>query len=539
MATILQRVKQLFTGDPEKARLRNQLREAGGRIREMRAKVDAAQTTDDNKRHWANADGLGPNAALDTGTRTRARNRSRYETLNNGYCRGLVRSLSYDLVGTAPRLQLTIPSADGSDNSASAKTVERNFARWARADRFGRKLRVMGKSDARDGDGLAILDTNPNLRHPVKLSVRLMESEQLDTPPDKLFDTSVVDGIKFDASWQPIEYYFLASHPGEGKAFRSTSIGFVTIKANRVLHIYEQDRASQARGLPRITAGLPLFAQLRRFTLATLTAAEFAAMLAGVMKSNLPVPDEESPAVESWDLFELVRGALLTLPSGYDASQFKPEQPTTTYPEFKRELLNEAGRGPGSPLNVVTGNSSGYNFSSGRLDHLPYQRSIRIDREDLRDLVLDPTFLAWCEEALLVGQIPDGLPPIEEWSWTWNYDGFDSIDQNKDATADDVRLKNGTQTYHETYAAYGQDWEEQFEQRAREMKRAKELGLPWPVPAGPAAAPADAADKPADNGDERDQADDEEVSAPPPARHPPKPSRNGWHRNGQHAGGVP
>jgi hypothetical protein len=53
-----------------------------------RARVDAATTTDENRRHWANADGLGPNAAFDPLTRAKVRNRGRYETLNNSYCRG-------------------------------------------------------------------------------------------------------------------------------------------------------------------------------------------------------------------------------------------------------------------------------------------------------------------------------------------------------------------------------------------------------------------------------------------------------------------
>jgi capsid protein len=170
---------------------------------------------------------------------------------------------------------------------------------------------------------------------------------------------------------------------------------FITVPARQVLHWFECDRPGQMRGIPKITASLPLFSQLRRFTLATLTAAEFAAMLAGVMKTNLPAANGAAASIDRWELVELVRGALVTLPEQWDAQQFEPRQPTANYGDFKRELLNEAGRGPGAPLNVVTGNSSGYNFSSGRLDHLPYQRGIRIDRDDLRTIVLDPTFIAW------------------------------------------------------------------------------------------------------------------------------------------------
>jgi capsid protein len=60
------------------------------------------------------------------------------------------------------------------------------------------------------------------------------------------------------------------------------------VPARLVLHWFTPDRFGQLRGIPEITPALPLFAQLRRYTLATLTAAEIAAMLAGVMQTNLP-----------------------------------------------------------------------------------------------------------------------------------------------------------------------------------------------------------------------------------------------------------
>ena len=41
------------------------------------------------------------------------------------------------------------------------------------------------------------------------------------------------------------------------------------------------------------------------------------------------------------------------------------------------------------PFNVAAGNSSGYNYASGRLDHQTYYRAIRIDQAHLARTVLD------------------------------------------------------------------------------------------------------------------------------------------------------
>ena len=50
-----------------------------GPCRFLRGRYDAAVTNDDNRRHWANADGLSANAANTPEVRRILRNRARYE----------------------------------------------------------------------------------------------------------------------------------------------------------------------------------------------------------------------------------------------------------------------------------------------------------------------------------------------------------------------------------------------------------------------------------------------------------------------------
>src|SRR4051794_26965275 len=74
--------------------------------RMIRAGYDAAQTTDDNRRHWAAADGLSAKAANNAAVRRLLRTRARYETANNSWLTGIVETLGNDTVGTGPRLQM-------------------------------------------------------------------------------------------------------------------------------------------------------------------------------------------------------------------------------------------------------------------------------------------------------------------------------------------------------------------------------------------------------------------------------------------------
>lgn len=64
------------------------------RARFLRAKYDSALTTDNNRRHWSNADGLSASAANGPEVRRILRNRARYEVANNSYARGIILTLA-------------------------------------------------------------------------------------------------------------------------------------------------------------------------------------------------------------------------------------------------------------------------------------------------------------------------------------------------------------------------------------------------------------------------------------------------------------
>ena len=94
----------------------------------------------------------------------------------------------------------------------------------------------------------------------------------------------------------------------------------------------------------------------------------------------------------------------MTMPGGWKMSQVEPKQPATTYAEFKKEILNEIARCLNMPFNIAAGNSSGYNYASGRLDHQTYFKSIRVDQSFTASRVLDRVLVAWLREyAVLPG----------------------------------------------------------------------------------------------------------------------------------------
>jgi lambda family phage portal protein len=450
---------------------------SGRALRLVRARYDAAATNADNRRHWANADGLSANAANSPEVRRILRNRARYEVANNSYARGIVLTLANDVIGTGPRLQLL------TDNAEANRRIEQEFARWTRAVGLAEKLRTMRMARAQDGEAFALLISNPRLSTRVKLDLRLVEADQVATPDLHPLRAGAVDGIVFDESGNPVEYHLLREHPGEGRLVRGSPLDYDRIPAESVLHWFRADRPGQARGVPDILPALPLFAQLRRFTLAVLAAAETAADFAGILYTDAPA-NGEADAAEPFEPIELEKRALLTMPGGWKMSQLEAEQPSTTYAEFKREILNEIARCLNMPANVARADSSGYNYASGRLDHQTYFKAIRVEQSHLESVVLDRILAAWLDEAALIpGLLPDGLPPITEWDHQWFWDGHEHVDPQKEANAQATRLASHTTTLADEYARRGLDWETQLRQRAKEIALLAELGITSPAPA--------------------------------------------------------
>lgn len=472
----------------------------------VRGTYDNALPGGENAEHWASADGLSANAANDPSTRKVLRERARYECDNNGYLGGLVEKVGNALVGACPRPQVRLPATytdpdfgvEQQTKPDAAAAVETAFNDWAKAVMLGQKLRLLDNAATRDGEGFGLFVTNPLLPPTgVQLDLRLYETDQVDTPWFSAHDALAFPGGRIDEAGNVTEWHFLKAHPGSSVWF-SGMYDFDPIPSSRVVHWFKPKRAGQLRGVPEVLSSLGLCAILRRYTLAVLGAAEFAASISGVLETEdvTPPTAAENQTNTTDSTFDrdmsvgssvsIPRRHLLTLPGGWKAKAFEGTQPTTTFKEFKGEILAEAGQPVLAPRNVSTGSSAEYNYSSGRLDLGIFQDAIKVRRHDFTGAVLSRVFAAWLAEARLIpGYLPEGLPPVESWAVEWRFPGFVSLDPKKDADTDAIRLGNNTTTLAEIYAEKGEDWEEALRQRAREVALLKELGLDAVAPPPP------------------------------------------------------
>ena len=477
----------------------------GGLFHAIRAHFAAAESAAKDA-DWWKADYLSADADANPDTRRVLRMRSRYEYQNNSYARGVIQCLANDSIGNGPRLRYA--SSDDALNSR----IERDFTAWAETVRLGEKLRAIRIARARDGEAFVLLAQNPAIRADVKLDLSLIDADRVagdcctesggrlspaaETGGSRSVATSegcgkpfTIDGITYDQYGNPVSYRVLVSHPCDGNLAEERAM---LIPAANMIHVFRPDRPEQHRGVPELSAALPLFAKLRRYTNAVVASAEKAAEYGGILYTEHPT-DGTCAQIEPMDAVTLDVNQLTTMPEGWKMDELYVKAPIATYADFKKEMLSEIGAAMGIPYAIVAGTSAGYTYASAKLDHQTYFRVLRNERGFVEDSVLNRLFALWLREWSLAN--PDvtaahpsidgrsaidhspAIPLISTWNASWLWPMFDNIDMLTAARVQSIALKNRTTTLATEYARQGKNWKTELAQFEKEQQFLSKLKI--------------------------------------------------------------
>ncbi len=438
------------------------------------ASYDGVQTNTDNVNYWSAADLLSADDANSPEVRRTARSRARYEMESDPSAYGMVATVANDLVGTEIRLQIL--DVDETD----AQFVEHEFTEWMYAVEYFEKLRTARVSKAVCGESVALMTHNPHLGTPVELDFRPVECDRLSDPTMSMVnDPNNIDGVILDTYGNAAEYYLLHDYPN-ALNMRGTGQEYTTYPAKSVIHWYRATRPEQHRGISELLPALPLFALRHQYMVSVVDAAINAAQQSLVYKTNNSAEIEPQQAKSTLTPWQFYRNQGTVLPYGYDLSQLKAEQPTSTFESFDDHLLREIARCLLLPRNAATGDSSSYNYASGRLDKQTYWRAIEIERAEMKRKVLDRVFLRWLSEAVLIeGYLPESFRMRDfALRHKWFFDGPLHVDPVKEAQAQIMLVDAKLLPINEAYAARGEYWRDAFDQIAEVDAYAAEKGIP-------------------------------------------------------------
>lgn len=425
--------------------------------------------------------------------RNRATSAARFEYDNNPYAKGMVNKLGHEVVGSAgPSLEV-IPMKPNKVNERAAKELEKRWEESADEMGFRDRLFMNVTEPILGGEVFNVFRSNYGLKT-VQVDFEQYEGIQFGTPYDSTWAYGrnvrypYIDGMKLDCNGNVSEYHRRRNHPGSQNQVGSLLHNdYDRMSPDVVCHIFRKERPTQYRGISQLLPCIELFAKLRRYTEAVLETAENAASILGTIETAFG-PDVCAPGSPTARQLKIGSAMFMNMPEGWKANPFRAEQPTTTYEQFKNAILHEIMACLLLPWNIASGDSSDYNFSSARMDHLIFDRVINVIRKDLERKLINRFFRFWFEFAMYTpGIVPSRLGSFD---FKWYWPKRTAVDEVKEAKANEIKKKSGLLDESRYWQEEGMNWREarakkieiQLWSEKYEKEMRAEMGLEIPEP---------------------------------------------------------
>ena len=428
------------------------------------------------------------------------RERSRDLNRNDAHASGITGTMTVNVVGSGIRPQSRIDkeALGVSEEPANIfqKTAEKCFRRWIPYADAGERMdfyeiqSLIDRQILENGEALIIPLMINDEKRPYPTALQIIESDRLDTPPERRGDKAIRSGVRIGEKGEPLSYFIRKTHPGDYRFSKGEDRQFVEIRAKNeygrknVFHLYHVLRSGQTRGVPFFAPVLAYFKDLSEYAEAELVAARIAACFSLFITSEGSSDIGLNAGVDRNSAGQLIEGLepgmIKHLLPGEDITSFNPQRPGATFEPFVERILKAISAALGLPYELVAKDFSKTNYSSARAALLEARRYFKMRQEWLARKLCQPIWEMVLEEAYLKGELKADTFYEKKEYWTgasWIAPGWEWVDPLKEAQAAEVGLKNGIITYSDLYASEGKDWEESLEQRKREQTKIKELGL--------------------------------------------------------------
>jgi lambda family phage portal protein len=267
-----------------------------------------------------------------------------------------------------------------------------------------------------------------------------------------------------------------------------------------MLHIFEPKRPGQLRGVSEFASVLVHLRNVADFNDAVLDRQKLANLFAMFIEKAMPTTGADGVDALSGQFIEygadgmplagLQPGISQELAPGEKAVFSNPPDAGTTYSEYMRTQNLATAAGQGVPYEVLSGDIINVSDRTLRVIIQEFRRFA----EQRQWHVLIPMFCqrvrdAWVDQAALVGEIPR-MVIGEAAAVEWAPHGWQYIHPVQDVQGKKMEVDSGFRSRSSVIAERGDDPETVDAERATDLKRAEELGLPTSAPQPGAALPA-------------------------------------------------
>jgi lambda family phage portal protein len=352
---------------------------------------------------------------------------------------------------------------------------------------------------------------------PFRTAIQMIELDRLSNPMTVPMDDSMRAGIEFDRFGAPTYYNIRLGHPTDWQNMDRDKFRRVAIRKPwgrlQVIHIHEQGRPDQSRGISEMVSALKEMRITKKFRDVVLQNAVVNATFAASIESELPSETVYSQ-LGGGNIGEGIAGyasaylgAIAQYAGNSKHTQIDGARIPHLFPgtklnlhnagtpggvgqEFEMSLLRYIAANLGVSYEQLSRDYSQTNYSSIRASMTETGKFMGARKRMVADRFASAVYRLWLEEAVNKKEITslprnapnwyDGLNADAYCQCDWIGAGRGQVDELKETQAAVLRMKYHLGTYEDEMARFGKDWRKTLVQRAREQKAMKDLDLTTP-----------------------------------------------------------
>lgn len=467
----------------------------------------------------ADADLLPAKATADARTRDTARNDAYVQggaTLRKDNIVG-----SYYMLNAKPVTTVLFGKEDETWEDEWQEETEEKFGLWAesldnwpdagRVNTLTGLVRMTVDSHTVHGEALASVEWLRDQPRMFNTAIQMIDIDRLSTPPEFMDDPMVRGGIRRNQYGAPQTYYVRMAHPSDWITPDSYKWKPIDIRKPwgriQMIHIFEQLRPDQSRGISSMVAALSEMKMTKNFRQMVLQNAVLNATYAATIESELPTEaifaqlggaDMTSERVQEL-LMSYMGGHFHTLDTFMEGaknlkidgvkiphlppgSKFKLQGAGQGGPlgsEFEQSLLRHIAAALGVSYEQLSRDYTKTNYSSARAAMNETHKAMLSIKRMVADRFATHVYSLWLEEAINKGEITSvrrNMPSFYEKQFKDAYTACDwvgasrgQVDELKETQAAVLKINNGLSDLETENAKLGGDWRKRMRQLKREM----------------------------------------------------------------------
>lgn len=391
--------------------------------------------------------------------------------------------------------------------------------RWidaARTNTLTEHVRLAVGVALASGEILATAEWIRDRVRPFNTAIQMIEVERLCNPYGSVNTGRMRDGVLKDRYGAPLSYFIRSAHPSDLVLIGADAYKWTEYPARmswgrrRIIHIKEQARIDQTRGISQMTAALKEVRMFRRWREIELQNAITNATFAASIESELPMRayealggGDDDDLIDYADRYldavsDYSGGAKSLTIDGIRIPHLYPGEKLQLRPagkgggrgtEFEESSARYLAAAAGVTYEEFSKNLKGANYTTLRAGMTWTHKFMNARKRMYADSFATEIYRLWFEEAVNKGEIetikgrPDFYDGQNKDAYTqcdWLGQGRGQIDELKETQAAVLRIRNNLSTVEDETAKLGKDWRAIYAQRAEEKELEEELGLTTP-----------------------------------------------------------